>query len=165
MFHRKFRIDRQPHRRAVLVARQFDRKLDALIGVVAHLDVCGELVSRQHFFQQNSKLPFAPAATRLHVCQHALQSANVTRQLLHRTESLMHLLKSIAHQLERFPEAFLQCALQFFIDGRAHLVDLLCIVLLQLSQSMIDNRAHAFEGFRQFFALILRGCACFLTVA
>jgi len=59
-----------------------------------------------------------------------LQSANVTRQLLHRAESLVHLLKSIAHQLERFPEAFFQCPLQFFIDGRAHLVDLLCIVLL-----------------------------------
>jgi len=50
MFHRKFRVDRQPDRRAVLVTGQFDREFHALIGVIARLHVLGELVRRQHLF-------------------------------------------------------------------------------------------------------------------
>jgi hypothetical protein len=41
-----------------------------------------------------------------------LQTAYIAGELLHRAKTLVHLLKPIAHQLERFAEAFLQCALQ-----------------------------------------------------
>ena len=71
--------------------------------------------------------------------------ADVARQLLHRAESLVHALEAIAHQLERFAQAFLERALQFLVDRRAHLVDLLRVVFLQLFQAQIDDRAQAFE--------------------
>jgi hypothetical protein len=54
VFHRKFGVNRQPHRRAVLVAGQLDRKFDTLFAVVAHLHVLGELVRRQHFLQKDA---------------------------------------------------------------------------------------------------------------
>jgi hypothetical protein len=74
-----------------------------------------------------------------------LQAADVTGQLLHRAKPLMHLFESIAHQLERFAKTPLQRALQFFVYRRPHLVDLICIVLLQLLQPKIDSRPHVFE--------------------
>jgi hypothetical protein len=55
--------------------------------------------------------------------------------------------------------------LQFFIDRRPHLVDLICVVFLQLLQPKIDSGPHIFERLAQFFPLILCGRACFLTVA
>src|SRR5438552_4973825 len=77
----------------------------------------------------------------------------------------MHLLQPVAHQLERFAKAFFECALQFFVDGGPHLVDLFRVVLLQLSQSNVDSRSHTFERPGQFFPLIFRGRACFLAIA
>jgi hypothetical protein len=72
VFHRKFRVDRQPDRRAVFVAGQFDRKLDALVSVIAHLDIFRELLGGKHFVQKNAELPFAPPTSCLHVCEHTL---------------------------------------------------------------------------------------------
>jgi hypothetical protein len=95
VFHRKFRVDRQPDRRAVFVSGQFDRKLDALVTVIAHLYIFRELLGCKHFVQKNAELPLAPATSCLHVCEHTLQSTNVTRQLPHRTKALMHLLQPI----------------------------------------------------------------------
>jgi hypothetical protein len=85
--------------------------------------------------------------------------------LLHRAQPLMHLLKSVADQFKRFAQPFLQCALQFLVNRRAHLVDLLRVVFLQLLQPKIDNRTDAFERLGQLFALILRRCACFFAIA
>jgi hypothetical protein len=68
--------------------------------------------------------------------------------LLHGAQTLMHLLKAIAHQFKRFAEAFFQRALQFFIHSGPHSVDLLRVVLLQLLQAQIDDRSHAFERLR-----------------
>ncbi len=165
VFHRKFRVDRQPHRRAVIITRQFNRELDALVRVIAHLHIFGELLRRQHFFEQNAELPFAPAAARFHVRQHALQSADVTRELLHGTQALVHLLQTLAHQFERFAQTFFQRALQLFIDRRTHLVDLLGVVLLQFFQAKINNGADAFERLTELFTLVLRSRCAFLAIS
>ena len=45
---------------------------DALVSVVAHLNVFGELLRSEHFVQENAQLPFAPATSCLHVCEHTL---------------------------------------------------------------------------------------------
>ena len=155
IFGRKFCIDRQPDRRAVFVARKLNCKIDILATLVARLDVARELIGGQKLFEQISQLHFPPAAARLHVRQNFLQTADIARELLHRAETFVHLFQTIAHQLERFAEAFLQRALQFFVDRRAHLVDLLGVVLLRFFQAKIDNRAHTFERFAELFALSL----------
>ena len=93
-----------------------------------------------------------------------MQTADVAGQLLHRAETFVHLFETIAHQLERFAEAFLESALQLFIDRRAHLVDLLGVVLLNFFQPKIDNRAHALERFAELFPLTFRGRRAFIPV-
>ena len=69
----------------------------------------------------------------------------------------MHLFEPLAHQLERFAEPLLECALQFLVNGCAHLVDLLRVVLLELFQTQIDRRSHLVYRSAQFLALRL-GC-------
>src|SRR5256885_14361685 len=114
MLHWKFCVDWQPNRCAIVVARQSNREFDSFVSVVASLHVFRELFRRQHLFEQNAELPFAPTAASLYVRQHALEAADITRELLHRAEALGHLLKSIAHQLEGLAATFLEGALQFF---------------------------------------------------
>jgi hypothetical protein len=72
VFHRKFRVDRQPNWSAVFVTGQFDCKLDALVSVIAHPHILRELLGGKHFIQENAELPFAPATSCLHVCKHTL---------------------------------------------------------------------------------------------
>ena len=72
VFHRKLRVDRQPDRRTVFVPGQFDRKLDALVSVVSHFHILGELLGGKHFIQQNAELPFAPSPSCLYVREHTL---------------------------------------------------------------------------------------------
>jgi hypothetical protein len=65
--------------------------------------------------------------------------------LPHRTKALMHLLEPITDQLKGFAQPLLERALQLFVDGCTHLIDLLCVVVLQLPQSNIHNRSNAFQ--------------------
>ena len=75
----------------------------------------------------------------------------------------MHLFEPIAYQFERFTEAFFERALQLFVYGGAHLVDLLRIVLLQLLQTKIDDRTNTLQRGRQFFTLTLSRRRVFLA--
>ena len=146
MLHGKFGVNWQPHWYFIVVfAGKFDCEFDAIVRVVTSFHIFRESISRQHIFQQVAELPFAPAASCLHVREHTLQSTNITRQLLHCAKPLMHLLQPITDQLEGFAQPLLERALQLFVDGRAHLVDLFCVVVLQLPQSNIDNGPDAFQ--------------------
>ena len=111
ILNRKFRINRQPDRVAVLVARQLDRELDDLAAAFARFDIARELFRSEHLIEKRAELHFAPATARFHIRQHALQTAHIARQLLHRAEPLMHLFEPIAYQLERFAKPFLERAL------------------------------------------------------
>ena len=72
-----------------------------------------------------AELHLAPHAARLHVGQHALQVADAGRERLHLAQAPVHLLQAVGHQLERLAEPLLERGLQLFVDGRAHLLELL----------------------------------------
>ena len=100
IFRRKFCIDWQPNRRAVLVAWQLDREFDMIAVLFARLHVSRELVGREYLFKQCPKLNLAPAAACFHIGENLLQSADVARKLLHCAQPLMDLLESVAHDFE-----------------------------------------------------------------
>lgn len=77
----------------------------------------------------------------------------------------MHLFEPLTHELEGFTEPFLKCPLQFFVNGGAHLFDLLRVVLLQFLQAKIDNRTNALERFAQLLALAFRNRRALFAVA
>ena len=68
----KFRIDRQPDRRAVFVTRQFNCELHTLRAVVPRFHISRELVRRQHLFEQIAELYFTPAAAHFYIAQYFL---------------------------------------------------------------------------------------------
>jgi hypothetical protein len=115
-------------------------------------------------FEQRPQLHFAPAAARFHIGQHPLQATDIACQLLHRPETLVYLFQSLAHELERFAQAFFECSLQFFVYRGAHSFDLLRIVFLQFLQAQIDDPTHAFQRGGQFFALRFGRVGIFLAV-
>ena len=57
----------------------------------------------------------------------------------------MHLLQPVGHLLEAFAQSGLQRALQLFIHGGPHLVQLFLVAVLQSCQALFHHQAHLTE--------------------
>ena len=88
---------------------------------------------------------FAPGAARLDVGEHALEIAHAAGQLLHFAQALLHGLQALAHQFERLAQAFLERALQLFINGVPHLVEFLRVALLHFAHALVERAAQLVE--------------------
>ena len=143
---RKFRVDRQPHRRAIRIAtRQADRELDALRAAFVGGEVAHELIGRQRLLQQIAKLHLAPGAARFHVAEDLLQVAHADGQRLHFAEAAVDLFEPFAHELEGFAEPLFERRVQLLIHRGADAFELRLVVALHLRELRLDRRAHRFE--------------------
>ena len=164
VFERKFAVDRQPARRAVLAASgKLDRVFDHVTAARPSGDVLCILAWRQHFIEQRAELHLAPASARLDVGHDPLEVTHAHRQRLHLAQALVHLLQAVRHHLERFTEALLERGLQLLVDRRAHLLELGGVVGAQRVQALLDRDAHGVEAllvrlreFGQLFAEALQ---------
>ena len=149
----KLRIDRNPARRPVNDRpRRADRELDALTTLRMRLHVLRVLRGREEIGQQRLELDLAPAAARLDVCQHALQIADADSERLHFAEPSMHLLQAIRHDLERCTQPLFERRLQFFVDGRAHLVELLPAFIAQAVELLFDGPREIRQAIADFLS-------------
>mmetsp|Transcript_61147 Transcript_61147/g.144388 ORF Transcript_61147/g.144388 Transcript_61147/m.144388 type:complete len:512 (+) Transcript_61147:123-1658(+) len=140
---REFGIDRQPQRLAIVtLAGQPDRELDALRGARQRRDIGCVLLGRKDLVEQARELHLAKHAAGLDVGQHAVQRADVARQVLHLAQALVHLLQPLGHLLETLAQALLQRGMQLFVDRGAHLLQLFLVVLLDGGEALLDGQAQ-----------------------
>ena len=140
---RELRVDRQPHRRAALAAAgQAQRELHARAAARHGLDIGGVLRRREDLLQQGGELHLAVQAARLDVAEHPAERADVARQALHLAQALVHLLQALGHLAEALAQALLQRGVQLLVDGRAHLLELAVVAVLQRLQPRLDRRAQ-----------------------
>jgi len=97
-------------------------------------------------FEERRQLDFAPGAAGLDVAQYPLEVADARSQRLHFAKAPMHLFETVADQLEGFAEALLECGVQLFVHGAAHLLELAGIVRLDCGQSSLDTDSQALEA-------------------
>ncbi len=122
VLHRELGIDRQPDRRALVLARQLDGKLHEVAATWYGANVFGVLVWCQDLLDDGTKLHLAPRAARLDVGQNALKVTHTGGQGLHLAQPTMHLLQSLRDLLERLAQALLQCGVELLVHGLAHLL-------------------------------------------
>ena len=147
IFQRKFRVDGQPARLAsVPAAGQANREFDALAASRSCRHILFVLAGRQHLLEEVLELHFAPRAARLDIGQHALQVTDADCQRLHLAQPFVDLLQPVGHLLERRTQALIERGLQFFVDRRAHLLELLCILAAQDIEPLLDGLADRFQS-------------------
>ena len=61
---------------------------------------------------------------------------------LHLAEALVYRFEPVAHQLERFPQALFQGALELLVDGLAHLVELAFVAFPELVEPLLHRFAE-----------------------
>jgi hypothetical protein len=71
--------------------------------------------------------------------------ANTGGQGLHVAKAFVHGFEAIAYKFKAFAETGFLCLLQFFINGNAHLFQLLLIALLHGGDLLFEGGAHAVE--------------------
>ena len=132
IFDRKFRVDRQPDRRAVFIAGQLDRELDLLPAAFARLDVAREL------FGASTCSSSAPSCTSpqpprvlTFVSTRCSPPTSLASCCIAPSPDALCSSRSLT-SLNDSPSRLLQRALQLFVHRRSHLVDLPRVVLLQL---------------------------------
>src|SRR3546814_6389597 len=91
---------------------------------------------------------FRAGAAGLDVAEHALEVAEADRQLLHLAQAALHRFQELGDELERRVQAGVERGLQLFIDGGAHLLELRCVVGLQLLQMRLERGAHLADALR-----------------
>jgi len=147
-------IDRQPDDFVFVgaLAGELDGKLDALAPVLRGHVGC-ELVGIEDLLEHGPELHFAPGASCLHVREDFLEVADTCGKGLHFAQTLVHLLKALAHLPEGIAQALIQCALELFVHGLAHLLELFGIVCLDSLELVLyrnsDRLQFLFIGFRQ----------------
>jgi hypothetical protein len=65
---------------------------------------------------------------------------------LHLAQSLVDLLETVGHELERFAQPLLERGVEFFVDGEPDVLELLRIVGAQQLQPLLDRCPHGFEA-------------------
>ena len=139
VFARKFRVDGQPQRRAIVApTRQLDRELHTRAAAGHGLDIGRVLLGREHLFEQTGQLHLAKDAARFDVGQHPVERADVLGQALHFTQATVHLIEPISHLLETLAQPRFERGVQLLVHGGAHLLELELVALLQGGQPLLD---------------------------
>ena len=102
------------------------------------------LVGREDLLQQISQLNLAPDAAGLDVGEHLLEVADAVGEVLYLTQTFLDGFQSLAHVLEGLTESLFERALELLVDGLAHLIELLGVVVLQLLQPFVDVASSQF---------------------
>jgi hypothetical protein len=147
VFLRELGIDWKPHDLVSVVgsAGKVDAEFHAVGTAGFRCDVFGELRRTENLFEQGLQLNLTPRAADLHVGQHTLEIAHSAGQRLHLAEPLVDLLEPVAHLFKGFSKPAFKRSLKFLVDGFAHLVEALRVVLLKLTELILDRFSELVE--------------------
>ena len=143
----KLGIDRQQAGDAVGVASgEANRELHAVVAARPRGDVLLVLPRREDLLEEIFELHFTPRSTRLDVREHFFQVADADGERLHLAEPLVDLLEAIGYELERLAQPQLECCVEFFVDRRAHLLELVRVFVAQQVKTLLDGCAHRLQA-------------------
>ncbi len=141
VFAGEFGVDRQPDR-AFALARQANGVFHPGVAAGHGFHIDAVLLGGEHLLDQAGKLNFAEHPARFHIGEHPLQIAHALRQGLHFAQATVHQFQPLGDLLEALAQPLLQCGVEFFVHGGAHLFEFFLIVGLQLAQAQFHRAAH-----------------------
>ena len=127
---------------------KFDGKVHPLVASWASLDLFGILLLGQDLFEQRLKLGLTKNASRLHIGEDTLQIPHTFGQGLHVPKTLVDLVEPVCNLFETLRKPELQGGLQLLIHGLSHLIELGCVVELELLELMVQSGADLGHAFR-----------------
>ena len=77
--------------------------------------------------------------------KYLLEVSDAGSQRLHFAQTLVHLLEPVGDELERRAQPLLERRVQFFVDGRPDVLELLRVVAAQKLQPLLDGRPHGLK--------------------
>ena len=123
---------------------EFERILDGLQGVGFDAGVLDVLLGGEHLLELLAELELADDAAGPDVGEDFFQVANTGGELLHFAEAFLDFAEVSRHLTEGFGKAGLQCGVEFFVYGDAHLFELGGVVLVEFGEAVFDGEAQLF---------------------
>lgn len=100
------------------------------------------MLPRQELLEQGAELSLAEHPADLHVSERLLEPAHILGQVLHLGKSLLDLEELLGHDFETLGKAGIEGLLQLLVDGEAHLLELLLVLILDFLEPLPDGLGH-----------------------